>query len=426
MLKILSNPSQIVTVDTFGNNFKRGKEQRDLNVLIGYSLIIEDDIIKDIVPDSSIKDIECDEIIDVKNKIILPGLVECHTHTVFSGSRSDEFRDKLKGISYEEIAMRGGGINKTVNSVRNSSVNDLVDITSLRINYFITQGITSLEIKSGYGLDFENEIKLLKVINYLNEKYPIDIVPTFLGAHTYPVEFKENHQPYLKILTDELLPFIAQNNLAKFSDGFCESTAFSVIELDKLFSKAKSLGLNLKFHSDQFNSLGGIDLALKYNAVSVDHLEVINDLDIKKISSTDIVCVLLPGVSFFLNHQFAPARKLIDNNSIVALSTDFNPGSSNISNLNLIMSLAALKMGMTIEETISAVTINAAKAIGLNKERGSIEIGKKADLAIFDTNDYSDIVYNVGKNLNYMTIKNGEIIFLAEWNCLLKKLKIHI
>ncbi len=414
MLKILSNPSQIVTVDTFGNNFKRGKEQRDLNVLIGYSLIIEDDIIKDIVPDSSIKDIECDEIIDVKNKIILPGLVECHTHTVFSGSRSDEFRDKLKGISYEEIAMRGGGINKTVNSVRNSSVNDLVDITSLRINYFITQGITSLEIKSGYGLDFENEIKLLKVINYLNEKYPIDIVPTFLGAHTYPVEFKENHQPYLKILTDELLPFIAQNNLAKFSDGFCESTAFSVIELDKLFSKAKSLGFNLKFHSDQFNSLGGIDLALKYNAVSVDHLEVINDLDIKKISSTDIVCVLLPGVSFFLNHQFAPARKLIDNNSIVALSTDFNPGSSNISNLNLIMSLAALKMGMTIEETISAVTINAAKAIGLNKERGSIEIGKKADLAIFDTNDYSDIVYNVGKNLNYMTIKNGEIIFLAE------------
>lgn len=414
MIKILNNPSQIITADTFGKNYKRGKEQNELNILTGHSLIIEDDIIKDLVPNSIVKNIECDEIIDVKNKIVLPGFVECHTHTAFSGSRSDEFRDKLKGISYEEIANRGGGINKTVNAVRNSSVNELVDIISPRIDYFISQGITSLEIKSGYGLDFENEIKLLKVINYLNEKYPIDIIPTFLGAHTYPAEFKENHKSYLNLLIDELLPYISQNHLAKFCDGFCESTAFSANEIEELFTKAKSLGLDLKIHSDQFNRLGGIDLALKFNAISIDHLEVINDEDINKLGSSEIVCVLLPGVSFFLNHQYAPARKLIDNNSIVALSTDYNPGSSNICNLNLIMSLAAIKMGMTIEETISAVTINAAKAIGLNKERGSIEIGKKADLAIFETNDYTDIVYNVGRNLNYMTIKNGEIIYIAE------------
>lgn len=414
MIKILNNPSQIITVDTFGKNYKRGKEQNELNILTGHSLIIEDDIIKDLVPNSIVKNLECDEIVDIKNKIVLPGFVECHTHTAFSGSRSDEFRDRLKGISYEEIANRGGGINKTVNAVRNSSVKELVDKISPRIDYFMSQGITSLEIKSGYGLDFENEIKLLKVINYLNEKYPIDIIPTFLGAHTYPEEFKENHKTYLNLLIDELLPFISQNHLAKFCDGFCESTAFSVDEIEEFFTKAKSLGLDLKIHSDQFNRLGGIDLALKYNAVSVDHLEVINDADINKLGSSEIACVLLPGVSFFLNHQYAPARKLIDNNSIVALSTDYNPGSSNICNLNLIMSLAAIKMGMTIEETISAVTINAAKAIGLNEERGSIEIGKKADLAIFETNDYSDIVYNVGRNLNYMTIKNGEIIYIAE------------
>ncbi|MCL5029210.1 MAG: imidazolonepropionase [Bacteroidetes bacterium] len=410
----MNNPSQIITVDTFGKNYKRGKEQNELNILTGHSLIIEDDIIKDLVPNSIVKNLECDEIVDIKNKIVLPGFVECHTHTAFSGSRSDEFRDRLKGISYEEIANRGGGINKTVNAVRNSSVKELVDKISPRIDYFMSQGITSLEIKSGYGLDFENEIKLLKVINYLNEKYPIDIIPTFLGAHTYPEEFKENHKTYLNLLIDELLPFISQNHLAKFCDGFCESTAFSVDEIEEFFTKAKSLGLDLKIHSDQFNRLGGIDLALKYNAVSVDHLEVINDADINKLGSSEIACVLLPGVSFFLNHQYAPARKLIDNNSIVALSTDYNPGSSNICNLNLIMSLAAIKMGMTIEETISAVTINAAKAIGLNEERGSIEIGKKADLAIFETNDYSDIVYNVGRNLNYMTIKNGEIIYIAE------------
>ncbi len=416
MLKILSNPSQIVTVDTYGKNFKRGNEQNDLNVLTGFSLVIEDDIIKDIVPNSNVNNIECDEIININNKIVLPGLVECHTHTAFSGSRADEFRDKLKGISYEEIAMHGGGINKTVNAVRNSSTNELIEIISPRINYFISQGVTTLEIKSGYGLNFENEIKLLKVINYLNEKYPIDIIPSFLGAHTIPLEYENNRKSYLNLLIDELLPYISHHNLAKYCDGFCEKTAFSVNELDELFSNAKALGLNLKVHTDQFNSLGGIDLALKFNAVSVDHLEVVNDKDIKKLGSSDIVCVLLPGVSFFLNHKYAPARKLVENNAIIALSTDFNPGSSNICNLNLIMSIAAIKMEMTIEETISAVTINAAKAIGLEKERGSIEIGKKADLAIFDTKDYSDIVYNIGKNLNNMTIKNGEIIYLSELN----------
>ncbi len=414
MIKILSNISQIISVDTYGKNLKRGKELNELEVLTNSSIVIENDIIKDIIPSASVKNYEADEIIDLKGKIILPGLVECHTHTAFAGSRANEFREKLSGISYEEIAKSGGGINSTVNAVRNASVEELVDLLSPRINYFISQGITTLEIKSGYGLDFQNEIKLLKVINYLNQKYPIDIVPTFLGAHTYPPEFKTNHDSYIRLLTDEMLPYISENKLAAFCDGFCEPTAFSADEIDNIFLKAKELGFNLRLHTDQFNSIGGIDTAVKYNALSVDHLEVISNKDIDKLCLTDIVCVLLPGVSFFLNHKYAPARELIDGNAVVALSTDYNPGSSNICELNLIMSMAALKMGMTVEETISAVTINAAKALNMNKFIGSIEIGKKADFAVFQTNDYADIIYNVGKNLNCMTIKNGEVIYIAD------------
>ena len=208
-----------------------------------------------------------------------------------------------------------------------------------------------------------------------------------------------------------MLPFISENKLATFCDGFCEETAFSANEIDKIFTTASNQGLGLRLHTDQFNSIGGIEVALNHKAVSIDHLEVLQKKNINKICESETTAVLLPGVSFFLNYQFAPARDLIDNNAIVALATDFNPGSSHIPNLAFIMSLAALKMEMTIEETISAVTINSAKALNLNYNRGSIEIGKKADLSIFNTKDFSEIVYSIGKNLNYMTIKNGNIIY---------------
>lgn len=414
MLKLLKNSSQIITVNTDQKNFKSGKSLNEIDVLTNHSIVLEDEIIKDIIPNSSIKNETSYSIIDLKNKIILPGLVECHTHTAFAGSRANEFRERIKGKSYEEISKQGGGIISTVKAVRETNFEDLIKIIKPRIDNFITQGITTLEIKSGYGLDFENEIKLLKVINYLNEIYPIEIIPTFLGAHAYPPEFKKNHEEYIKEIIEKMLPFIAEKKLADFCDAFCESAAFSPDEIDLIFSSAKNLGLNLRLHTDQFNNLGGIDTALRYEAESVDHLEVLKDEHISKLKNKNIVCVLLPGVSFFLDYQFAPARKLIENNLIVALSTDYNPGSSNISSLNFIMSLAALKMKMTIEETISAVTINAAKALKLNDKIGSIEIGKRADFSIFNTNDYQDIVYNIGKNLNCMTIKNGKIIYSSK------------
>ena len=411
MLKILKDPSQIVTVNTNGKNYKRGNELNEVDVLTEHSIIIEDDLIKDILPTKSIKNNSVYQVILVKDKTIFPGFVECHTHTVFTGSRANEFKLKLKGASYEEIAKRGGGINTTVNAVRNSSFEDLVKATKPRIYNFISQGVTTIEIKSGYGLNFENEIKLLKVINYLKQVFPIEIVTTFLGAHTYPPEYKNDHAGYCDLIINKMLPFIGENKLADFCDVFCELTAFSSKETDRVLKKALDERLKIKVHTEQFNNIGGIETALKYNAVSVEHLEMVKEKQIQLLETSETTAVLLPGVSYFLDYQFAPARKLIGRNAIVALATDYNPGSSNISNISLIMSLAAIKMKMSIEEVISAYTINAAKALDVNNQTGSIEIGKKADFSILDTTEYSDLVYCTGSSLNIMTIKNGNIIF---------------
>lgn len=408
---LLQNPEQILTVNTNGKGYKRGSDLQKIELLTDHSILIENDTIKDFIPNTSTSKIKYDKVINCKDNIILPGLVECHTHLVFSGSRADEFRLKLSGTTYEEIAKSGGGINRTVNSVRETSFDDLLTIATKRVQYFIEQGVTTLEIKSGYGLDFENEVKILKVIRKLDKLFSITIIPTFLGAHIIPKEFLSNRNGYINLLTDELLPYIKKENLATACDAFCEATAFSPDEVDKIFQKAIDLGLKCKLHTDQFNNIGGIDVAIKNNALSIDHLEIIPDNEIKKLSELEMVCVLLPGVSYFLKHKYAPAKKLIDNNAIIALATDFNPGSSNIKNISLIMSLAALNLGMSIEQIISAYTINSAMALGLSDEIGSLEIGKKADLSIFETDNYSDLIYQTGENLNTKTIKNGKIIY---------------
>lgn len=411
MLTLLSSPSQIVTVNTDGRNIKKGPDMGQIGLLEGHSLIIEDHIIKDFIPNSSIQKHVFDKVIDLKDMVVLPGLIDCHTHTAFAGSRADEFRMKIAGIGYEEIARSGGGITRTVSSVREKSTEELVEIVKPRVKYFISQGVTTLEIKSGYGLSFEDEIKLLRVIRELQNLFPVRIIPTFLGAHTIPAEYKNKREDYVQLIINDMLPFVAREDLAVFCDGFCEETAFTPEEIDRIFRKAAALGMKIKLHSEQFNRIGGLETAIKYRAVSIDHLEAASDDDILKIAGTDTVCVLLPGVSFFLHYGYAPARALIKKNAAVALSTDYNPGSSHIANLNLIMSLAAIEMRMTIEETISAVTINAAKALDVSDETGSLEIGKRADISVFNTNEYSDIVYSVGKNLNCCTIKDGRIIY---------------
>ncbi|MCF8412793.1 MAG: imidazolonepropionase [Melioribacteraceae bacterium] len=411
MKTLFRNPSQIITVETNGLNFKRGISMNAISLLENHSLLIEDGKILDIIPNNSLGRKKFDQIIDLKDKVILPGLIDCHTHTAFAGSRSGEFRERLAGVSYEEIAEKGGGINSTVRSVRQSSLEDLVELMKPRIQRFIQQGVTTLEIKSGYGLSYFDEIKILKAIDQIKQWSAITIIPTFLGAHTFPPEYQHEKNGYIKLLTEQMLPYVAQNKLAKFCDGFCEKTAFNSNEIDQIFTVATELGLPLKLHTEQFNNIGGLETALKHNATSVDHLEVLADTDIQKLSKSETVSVLLPGVSFFLNYGFAPARKLIENDAIVALATDYNPGSSHISNLHLIISMACISMGMSVEEAISAVTINAAKALGLENEVGSLEIGKNADLMVLDTTEFSDLVYFVGENKNYMTIKNGNIIY---------------
>ena len=411
-MKILyDSPSQIVTVNTGGKKYKRGKELSKVHTLENHSIFVEDGKIKDLIPTGSVQKIKYDKKVDLSGCVVLPGMVECHTHSAFYGSRANEFLMRLKGATYEEIASSGGGIISTMKSVRNASFEELVKFLLPKINTFISQGVTSLEIKSGYGLSFYDEIKLLQVINYFKNSSPINIVPTFLGAHTYPPEYKNEKKKYLDLLTEELFPYISKNNLANFVDAFLEKGAFSKEDVDLIFERAKKYKFNLRLHTDQFSSLGGISLAIKHNCLSADHLEVINDEDIKLISKSKTAAVLLPGVSFFLEHKYAPARKLIDNNAIVALSTDYNPGSSHINNLQLIMQLAALKLEMNAEEIISAVTINSAYTLGLSERTGTIELEKDADFAIFEVKEYPEIIYNIGANLLKYTVKSGNIIY---------------
>jgi imidazolonepropionase len=411
MKKLFKNPSQIITVATDGKNFLRGNKAKEIGILTDRSIAEEDGKIIALLPNEKTDESEFDEIIDLTNKTVLPGLIDSHTHLVFAGSRADEFRKRLRGVSYEEIARRGGGILRTVNAVRNSSFEKLVEISKPKVEDFIAQGVTSLEIKSGYGLSFYDEIKLLQVINKLNELYEIDIFPTFLGAHTFPPEYQNDPNDYVELIIKEMLPYIAENKLAKFTDVFCEATAFSAKQTRKILEKAKELGFGLKLHTEQFNRIGGLEVALELGATSVDHLEVLSEEEAEKIAVTETVATLLPGVSFFLDYDYAPARKLLDAGAITAIATDYNPGSSHIPNLHLIMSIAALKMKITMEEIVSAVTINAAKALGVSEETGSIEVGKNCDLAIFNAKEFSEIIYSVGKNLTEMTVKNGKIIY---------------
>ncbi|HRE40128.1 MAG TPA: imidazolonepropionase [Ignavibacteria bacterium] len=352
--------------------------------------------------------------IDCSSNVVIPGFIDSHTHFAFAGSREKEYEMKISGLTYQEIAKSGGGIISTVSAVRKSTFQSLYNLAEKRLKYFFINGTTTIEGKSGYGLDFDNEIKILKVYNKLNgdNKFGIDIIPTFLGAHSYPKDISK--KKYLEKIIFEMIPYVATHKLAKFNDVFCEKGYFDCDETDLILSVGVKFGLIGKLHTDQFHSIGGVGIALKNKAISVDHLEVLKSKDITKLSEYNskkkyCIATLLPGVSYFLNIPYQPARELINKNVPIALATDYNPGSCNTENLQIIMSLASLKLKMSAEEIINAVTFNAACALNLQDKIGSIETGKQADLLVMDLPDYRELIYNFGVNRIVNVIKKGNI-----------------
>lgn len=409
MSLLIENAKQVVTCHTQGRKYKAGKFQSEIGVIENASIYCENGRIKWIgktVP-SAIKK-TAKKKIDASNKIVLPGLIDSHTHLVFAGDRANEFSMRIQGKTYEEIAKAGGGIINTVSAVRKASKSELKKLALQRILTSLSFGVTTIEAKSGYGLDTENELKMLEVINELNRELPIDIYATFLGAHAFPKD--KPKEEYIDEILYEMIPRIAANDLATFIDAFCEKNYFSVKDTIRIFQQGIKFGLVPKLHTNQFYSIGGVQAAIKCGAISVDHLEVMKPSDIKALVNSGTIACVLPTVSYFLDIPYAPARKMIESKIPIAIATDFNPGSAMSENLQLAMSMAVHLLKMNVEEVINAVTINAAAALGISHNVGSIETGKQADLVIFDVPDYKHLLYHFGVNSLKNVVKKGKIL----------------
>lgn len=349
--------------------------------------------------------------VDMQGCMILPAWCDSHTHIVFAGSRETEFVDKINGLSYAEIAAKGGGILNSAGKLSAATEDELFNAAWKRLEEVSRLGTGAIEIKSGYGLTVEAELKMLRVIKRLKEKSPLVIKSTFLGAHTYPAPYKENHEAYIKLITDEMLPVIAQEKLADYIDVFCETGFFSPAEMETICKAGATAGLKPKLHINQLNSIGGLQAAIGLNAISADHLETMTDKDITDLSQSEMIGTLLPTAAFFLRMPFQPARKMIDAGCAIALASDFNPGSSPSGNMNFVVSLACIQMKMLPEEAINAATLNGAYAMETEKETGSITIGKKANL-IFTKPipSLAYLPYAFGSNLVDKVMINGQYV----------------
>ena len=392
----------------------RGSELLQLPSIENAFLLIEDGIIAEfgVMYELELKVPQLPKhIIDAQDQIVLPTWCDSHTHIVFAKSREEEFIDKIKGMSYADIAAKGGGILNSANKLNETTEDELFNSAWKRLGEISKLGTGAVEIKSGYGLTVEGELKMLRVIKRLKERSNLSIKATFLGAHTYPLQYKENHQGYIDSIINEMLPVIAKEKLADYIDVFCETGFFSPQEMETICKAGMGYGLKPKLHVNQLNSIGGIGSAIKLNAISVDHLETMTDNDIKLLSSSPVVGTLLPTAAFFLRMNYQPARALIDNNCAIALASDYNPGSSPSGNMNFVIALSCIQMKMLPEEAINAATINGAYAMELQKELGSITIGKKANL-IF-TKPIPSIAYlpySFGNDLIDKVLINGETI----------------
>ncbi len=407
---LIFDANQIVTVNAHGKSCKAGTEMRDLGVIENGAVGIKDNLITFVgsSDDVSLKDAEF--VLDGMGRTVLPGFIDSHTHLVFAGNREAEFARRVAGESYADIAASGGGINTTVTATRAARPIELIEAVLHRLDNCLSFGTTTVEIKSGYGLDFENEIKILEVIRELEELHVVEIAPTFLGAHTIPREYKDRRGEYVDLIVDKMLPEIARRGLAEFCDAFIEKTAFTIDEGRRILEAAKHLGMKLRIHADQITPNGGSELAAELGAVSADHLDHISDAAIGMLKESGTIATLLPGVSLFLGEPMPDARRLIDAGLPVAVATDANPGSCMSENIQLMMSLASMQMRMTMEEAITAVTLNAAAALNRSATLGSIEVGKQADLLLFDVPNYKQIIYHYGVNHLTAVIKNGLVV----------------
>lgn len=350
------------------------------------------------------------QIHDAEGLLVTPGLIDSHTHLVHGGSRENEFAMKLNGVPYIEILNKGGGILSTVKSTKQASEKELYNKAKKSLDRMLEFGVTTVEEKSGYGLELNTEIKQLEVARALDQNHPIDLVHTFLGAHAVPVEYKQNHKEYIDILVNKMMPKIKDLGLAEFCDVFCEEGVFTIEESEYILQKAKEMGYKLKIHADEIESLGGAELAAKLSCVSADHLMAASDEGIKMMAENKVVANILPATSFNLNKEYANCRKMIDMGAIVSLSSDYNPGSCPSENLQFVMQLGCLHLKMTPNEVLTAVTINAAYAIDRANEIGSLDVGKNADFVVFDAPNIEYLMYHFGINHTKKVYKNGKLV----------------
>ena len=409
---IMKNATQLLTLK--GPTHPRsGKEIDELGIIINGALAIKDEKILAVGITEEIKtNYRSDKVINATGKVVMPGFVDPHTHPVFVHTRENEFEMRIKGKSYVEISQSGGGIRSSIKAVREASEDELYILSEKRIKKMISNGTTTLEAKSGYGLSTESEIKMLKVIKRLNENLPIDIIPTFMGAHEFPIEYKDNHEEYIRILKEEMMPEVRKQSLAEYIDIFTEKHVYNIQQSRDILNHAKKLGFKLRMHADEIEPIGGAELAAELGAISADHLGAASDAGIKALAEAGVIATLLPGTIFSLGMKsYARARDMIDAGVAVTLATDYNPGSCNCDSMQFIITLACLQMKMTVAEAITASTINAAYSLEMGDRIGSLEVGKQADILIMDMPSYQFLPYHFGSNNVETVIKNGEVIW---------------
>lgn len=414
MKLILENIKELVQVDPMQRLWVAGKSMAEVQTIKNAYLIVQDELIEDFGPMENLpdSDFETDDLvmeIDCSGKMVFPSYCDSHTHLVFAATREGEFVDRIKGLTYEEIAERGGGILNSAKRLHEMPEDDLYEQAMLRLEEITTLGTGAVEIKSGYGLTTESELKMLRVIRRLKQNSPLMIKSTFL-AHAFPLDFRQKRKEYVDLLVKEMIPQIASEELADFVDVFCDRGFFTIDETARILEAGLEYGMPGKVHANELANSGGVQVGVKYNALSADHLEFLGDEEIAALMGSETMPTVLPGAAFFLNMQLAPVRRMIETGLPVAMASDYNPGSSPSGNMNFVQSLGCLKYGMTPEETIHATTINSAYAMGISRNYGSIAKGKVANLFITkEISSYAVIPYSFGSNLIETVILNGEV-----------------